>query len=184
MTNEIPDASSTVGSSHSREETPMLPASMAGRTVLSQSGEAVTILKLANTEDCQMLQEWLQNKPDDRVDVRLHRDQELTSDNSSEVSTKIILPFNIVSTYLLKNLFFNCIEQNAQDGAERTVTTEELYSKLFHSLKESRPIPYYFVPTQGFAGLETLIDDDRCDLMLVSTIIHSLLNVVSTSSSL
>ena len=178
MTSEIPDATSTVGSSHSREETPTFLASIAGRTFLSQSGEAVTILKLANGEDCQILQEWLQNKPDDRVDVRLHRDQELTSDNSSDVSAKIILPFNVISTYLLKNLFFNCIEQNAQDGVERTVTTEELYSKLFHSLKESRRIPYYFVPTQGFAGLETLIDDDRCDVMLVSTIIHNLLNVI------
>lgn len=176
MTSEIPDASSTVGSSHSREETPTFLARIAGRTFLSQSGEAITILKLVNAEDCQMLQERL--KPDDRVAVRLHRDQELTSDNSSDVSVKTFLPFDVVSTYLLKNLFFNCIEQNAQDGAERTVTTEELYSKLFDSLKESRPIPYYFVPTQGFAGLETLIDDDRCDVMLVSTIIHSLLNVV------
>ena len=178
MTNEIPDASSTVGSSHSREETPMLLAGMAGRTVLSQSGEAVTILKLANAEDCQMFQEWPQNEPGARVDLHLLRDIELTLDSSSDVPVKTILPFDVVSTYLLKNLFFNCIEQNAQDGSRRTVTTEELYSKLLHSLKESRSIPYYFVPTQGFAGLETLIDDDRCDLMLVSTTIHSLLNVV------
>ena len=178
ITSEIPDASFAIGSSHSREETPTLLASMGGRTVLSQSGEAVTILKLADSEDCQMLQECLQNKPDERVDVCLHRDQEHTSDNSSDVSAKMILLFNVVSTYLLKNLLFNCIDENAKDGAERTVTTEQLYSELFHSLKNSRRIPYYFVPTQGFAGLETLSDDDRCDLMLVTTIINSLLNVV------
>lgn len=157
-----------------------MPSTLAGRTLSSQSNEAMTILSLTSDQDCQMLQEWFKSNPEGRVSVDVQDNQELNTEESDGVPVETILPWSILSTHLLKNLFFNCIEQNAKDGAGAEVTTEQIFSTLFYSLKEeSRRIPYYFIPTQGFASLETISDDDRCKLMLVTTIIHNLLNVTS-----
>ena len=178
--NEGNDACFKVGSSDSSKDTPTLLATLAGRAVLSQSGDTITILKLADGQDCQMLQECGENNVDNRVTIDLLQEQGLTTDDdSSDVPVKILLPFNILSTYLLKNLFFNCIEENAKNGVQTTVTTGDIFSHLFHSVRESRRIPYYFMPTQSFSGLEALSDDDRCDTVLVTTVINSLLDGIT-----
>ena len=91
---------------------------------------------------------------------------------------KTLQPFDILSTYLIKNLFFNCIEENAKETSGKTITTSQIFSKLMEFLRESRPIPYYFIPNQYFSGIDkdSLLEDDGRDIVLVATVINSILN--------
>ena len=180
FTNEGDSASFSVESGGSSNEISSLPATFIGRAVLAQSGDAVTILKMADAQNWQMLQDRMQNNPERRVNVAidLNQEKELDTDDNSDMYTKTLLPFHVLSTYLLKNLFFNCIEQNAKDATGSIVTTKQLFTNLFHSLKENQGIPYFFMPTQRFCGLDILNDDVRCDMVLVTGIINSLLNDV------
>ena len=190
LTKEVDDAANSSESrSVSEAQKPSsssLLATMAGRVVLPQSGDAATVLKLYDSQDSETLQQWLQNNAD-RVTIVSSREHAQkrprieeaadSSEDGSDVPVKILLPFNVLSTYLLKNLFFNCIEESAQDASGSTVTTGQIFSKLFESLTERRPVPYYFIPKQNFVGLDTLsFDDDRSDLLLVTMVINSLLN--------
>lgn len=160
-----------------------LLATMEGRVVLSQSGDVATILKLSDAQvSGEMLQQWVEIH-DDRATIDSPEEleqklceHEATSEDDSDVPVKTLLPFKILSTYLLKNLFFNCIEENAKDTSGSTVTTSQIFGKLSSSLKESSPVPYFFIPNQNFVGLKALEYDDRCDLVLVTTVINSLLN--------
>ena len=91
---------------------------------------------------------------------------------------KTLQPFDILSTYLIKNLFFNCIEENAKETSGKTITTGQIFSKLMEFLRESRPIPYYFIPNQYFSGIDedSLLEDNGRDIVLVATVINSILN--------
>ena len=146
------------------------------RTALSQSGDGATILKFANAEEFQIVQEKMQSDMDERIAISFQKQQ--TTDDDSDVPTETLLPFNVLSTYLLKNLFFNCIEQNAKDTTGVVVTTKQIFNELFYYLKENQPIPYYFMPTQGFCGLEESSDDSRLEKLLVARIMNSLLSQV------
>lgn len=157
-------------------------ATIAGRAAVSQSGDMTTVLKLSSAQDSEMLQSNTDRATIDSIGPveRFAGLEEAagSSEDGSDVPVKMLLPFDILSTYLLKNLFFNCIEENSKDTTERrTVTTGQIFSKLFESLTESRPIPYYFIPGQNFVGLERLTDhDERSELVLVAMVINSLLN--------
>ena len=153
-----------------------LQASIVGRTTLSPSGDGATILKSVNAEEFQIFKEKMQNNMDGRITIGFQKQR--TTDDGSDVSTETLLPFEVLSTYLLKNLFFNCIEQNAKDTAGVVVTTKQIFSELLYSLKENQAIPYYFIPTQGFCGLEESKDDSRLEKMLVARIMNSLLSQV------
>ena len=153
-----------------------LPAAIVGRTTLSPSGDGATILKFVNAEEFQIFQEKMQNDMDERITIGFQRQQ--TTDDGSDAPTETLLPFHVLSTYLLKNLFFNCIEQNAKDTTGIVVTTKQIFSAVFYHLKENQPIPYYFMPTQGFCGLEESSDDSRLEKMLVARIMNSLLSQV------
>lgn len=153
-----------------------LQASIVGRTTLSPSGDGATILKSVNAEELQIFKEKMQNDMDGRITIGFQKQR--TTDDGSDVSTETLLPFEVLSTYLLKNLFFNCIEQNAKDTAGVVVTTKQIFSELLYSLKENQAIPYYFIPTQGFCGLEESKDDSRLEKMLVARIMNSLLSQV------
>ena len=175
-TNETTRPSCLDESSGINHEMVSLPASIVGRTTLSPSGDGATILKFVNAEEFQIFKEKMQNDMDGRITIGFQKQQ--TTDDSSDVSTETLLPFEVLSTYLLKNLFFNCIEQNAKDTAEVVVTTKQIFSELLYSLKENQAIPYYFIPTQGFCGLEEPKDDSRLEKMLVARIMNSLLSQV------
>jgi len=163
-----------------------LRATIVGKAVLSPSGEITTALKLPSAQGNEMLQKWMQSNSD-RATIDLstdpvqkfvvHEEAVDTSEDSSDVPVKTLYPFDILSTYLLKNLFFNCIEENKKDTTGKTVTAREIFSKLFESLTECRPIPYFFIPGQNFVGLERLTNhDERSELVLVAMVINSLLN--------
>ena len=95
-----------------------------------------------------------------------------------------LLPSDVVSTYMLKNLFFHCIEENAKDTTGRTVTTGEIFSKLFQSSTGSVPVRYFFVPGQTFVAKRSLTyEDERPRFVLVARIINILLNIQGTSLS-
>ena len=175
-TNETTRPSCLDESSGINHEMVSLPASIVGRTTLSPSGDGATILKFDNAEEFQIFKEKMQNDMDGRITIGFQKQQ--TTDDSGDVSTETLLPFEVLSTYLLKNLFFNCIEQNAKDTAEVVVTTKQIFSELLYSLKENQAIPYYFIPTQGFCGLEEPKDDSRLEKMLVARIMNSLLSQV------
>ena len=153
-----------------------VPATIVGRTALSQSGDRATILKFANAEEFQIFKEKMENDMDRRITIGFQKQQ--TTDDGSDVPTETLLPVDVLSTYLLKNLFFNCIEQNAKDTTGIVVTTKQIFSELFYHLKENQPIPYYFMPTQGFCGLEESSDDSRLEKLLVARIMNSLLSQV------
>ena len=153
-----------------------VPATIVGRTALSQSGDRATILKFANAEEFQIFKEKMENDMDRRITIGFQKQQ--TTDDGSDVPTETLLPVDVLSTYLLKNLFFNCIEQNAKDTTGIVVTTKQIFSELFYHLKENQPIPYYFMPTQGFCGLEESSDDSRLEKVLVARIMNSLLSQV------
>lgn len=175
-TNETTRPSCLDESSGINREMVSLQASIVGRTTLSPSGDGATILKSVNAEELQIFKEKMQNDMDGRITIGFQKQQ--TTDDSSDVSTETLLPFEVLSTYLLKNLFFNCIEQNAKDTAGVVVTTKQIFSELLYSLKENQAIPYYFIPTQGFCGLEESKDDSRLEKMLVARIMNSLLSQV------
>ena len=175
-TNETTRPSCLDESSGINHEMVSLPASIVGRTTLSPSGDGATILKFVNAEEFQIFKEKMQNDMDGRITIGFQKQR--TTDDSSDVSTETLLPFEVLSTYLLKNLFFNCIEKNAKDTAEVVVTTKQIFSELLYSLKENQAIPYYFIPTQGFCGLEEPKDDSRLEKMLVARIMNSLLSQV------
>lgn len=153
-----------------------VPATIVGRTALSQSGDGATILKFVNADEFQIFKEKTENDMDGRITIGFQKQQ--TTDDDSDVPTETLLPFNVLSTYLLKNLFFNCIEQNAKDTTGVVVTTKQIFSELFYHLKENQPIPYYFMPTQGFCGFEESSDDSRLEKVLVARIMNSLLSQV------
>lgn len=163
-----------------------LPATIVGKTLLSKSGDISTMLKLPSAQDSAMLQKWMQSNTDSAmVDLSTdpvqkfaeHKKAEDASEDGSDVPVKTLLPFDVFSTYLLKNLFFNCIEENKKDSTGKTVTTGEIFSKLFKLLSESCPIPYFFIPSQNFVGLERLTDhDERSELVLVVMVINCLVN--------
>lgn len=153
-----------------------VPATIVGRTALSQSGDGVTILKFANAEEFQIFKEKMENDMDGRITIGFQKQQ--TTDDDSDVPTETLLPVDVLSTYLLKNLFFNCIEQNAKDTTGVVVTTKQIFSELFYHLKENQAIPYYFMPTQSFRGLEESKDDSRLEKMLFARIMNSLLSQV------
>ena len=174
-TNETTSASCLDELSGINQEKLSVPATMiVGRTALSQFGDGATILKFVNAEEFQIFEEKMQNDMDERVTIGFQKQQ--TTDDGSDVSIETLLPFDVLSTYLLKNLFFNCIEQNANDTAGVVVTTKQIFSELLYSLKENQAIPYYFMPTQGFCGLEESKDDSRREKMLVARIMNSLLS--------
>ena len=50
----------------------------------------------------------------------------LCNDDGLTDADKTLLPSDVVSTYMLKNLFFHCIEDNAKDTTGRTVTTGQI----------------------------------------------------------
>ena len=162
------------------------PATIVGKTVLSQSGDINTVLKLPSAQDSKMLQKWMQSNTN-RATIDLptdptqkfveHEEAADTSEDGSDVPVKTLLPFDILSTYLLKNLFFNCIEENKKDTTGKTVATGEIFNKLFESLSESCPIPYFFIPGQNFVGLERLTNHhERSELVLVAMVINCLVN--------
>ena len=168
-------------------------ATIVGKAVLSQSGDVSTVLKLPSAQDSEMLQKWMQSNTNKAtIDLSAdpvqkfaeHEEAAATSEDGSDVPVKTLLPFDVLSTYLLKNLFFNCIEENKKDTTGKTLTTGEIFSKLFELLSESCPIPYFFVPSQNFVGLERLTnDDDRSDLVLVTMVINCLVNDTCLSVS-
>ena len=54
----------------------------------------------------------------------------ICNDNGLADADKTLLPSDVVSTYMLKNLFFHCIEENAKDTTGRTVTTGQIQKYL------------------------------------------------------
>jgi len=121
-----------------------LLATIVGKAMLSQSCEVSTVLKLPSAQGSEMLQNWMQSNSD-RATIDSSRDPVQTfveyeeaadtSEDSSDVPVKILLPFDMLSAYLLKNLFFNCIEENKNNTTGKTVTTGDIFSKLFESLQ-------------------------------------------------
>lgn len=101
----------------------------------------------------------------------------LCNDDGMADADETLLPSDIVSTYMLKNLFFHCIEENAKNTTGRTVTTGQIFSKLFQSSTGSAPVRYFFVPGQTFVGKKSLTHEKgRLRFDLVSMVISSLLN--------
>lgn len=113
-----------------------------------------------------------------KLDEKGEIEEQSSQTGDSYEHVKTLLPFNILSTYLIKNLFFNCIEENAKETGGNTVTTGQIFSKLMEFLRESRPIPYYFIPNQYFSGIDkdSLLEDDGREIVLVATVINSILN--------
>ena len=105
----------------------------------------------------------------------------LWNDDALDGADETLLPSDVVSTYMLKNLFFHCIEDNAKDTTGRTVTTGEIFNKLFQWSTGSALVPYFFVPSQNFVGKKSLIHlDTQHHLILVAMIINTLLNNAPT----
>ena len=158
-----------------------LPFKIVGRVAMSNQENRVTVLKLADAQDFESLSGSTSkpvaehpHKLDEKGEIEEHSPQ--TGDSYEHVKT--LLPFDILSTYLIKNSFFNCIEENAKETSGKTVTTGQIYSKLMEFLRESRPIPYYFIPNQYFSGIDkdSLLEDDGREIVLVATVINSILN--------
>ena len=79
------------------------------------------------------------------------------------------------------SVFFHCIEDNAKDTTGRTVTTGQIFNKLFQWSTGSALVPYFFVPSQNFVGKKSLIHlDTQHHLILVAMIINTLLNNAPT----
>ncbi|KAL9957840.1 hypothetical protein ACROYT_G034788 [Oculina patagonica] len=190
LTKEVDDAANNSESRSASEapkpSTSSLLATIKGRVVLPQSSDVATVLKLSDAQDSEVLQQWFQINPDRAtIDLSVEQAQKRTRleeavdspEEGSDVPVKTLLPFDILSTYLLKNLFFNCIKENAKNATANIVTTGQIFGKLFESLIKSRPVPYYFIPNQNFVGLDTSsFDDDRNELLLVTMVINNLLN--------
>ena len=112
--------------------------------------------------------------------IILCNDDDMVGDDGEVEADKTLLPSDVVSTYMLKNLFFKCIEENAKDSTGRTVTTGQIFNKLFQSSTGSAPVNF-FVPGQTFVGKKSLSHEDiRRNFVLVSMIINSLLNDTPT----
>lgn len=192
LTIKADESIATTGSGISNEArkfpTTPVPSTIPARVALSEQGDIVTVSKLSSAQDFE---------PSSRVTLRIVHDptinpvaehpqkvdeQEIegdspqTEDSYGHVET--LLPFDILSTYLIKNLFFNCIEEDANKSSGKTVTTGRIFSKLMEFLRKCHPIPYYFIPNQYFSGLDedSLLEDDGRDIVLVATVINSILN--------
>ena len=166
-----------------------VPCTIVGRVALSKQGNIASVLKLTDAQDFESLDRVTLKIADDvaihsvaehphKLDEKGEMEEQSSQTGDSYEHVKTLLPFNILSTYLIKNLFFNCIEENAKETGGKTVTTGQIFSKLMEFLRESRPIPYYFIPNQYFSGIDkdSLLEDNGRDIVLVATVINSILN--------
>ena len=166
-----------------------VPCTIVGRVALSKQGNITTVLKLTDAQDFESSDRLTLKIADDvaihsvaehphKLDEKGEIEEQSSQTGDSYEHVKTLLPFNILSTYLIKNLFFNCIEENAKETGGNTVTTGQIFSKLMEFLRESRPIPYYFIPNQYFSGIDkdSLLEDDGREIVLVATVINSILN--------
>ena len=177
-------------SSETRKSSSMaVPFTIVGRVALSVQGNNATILKLPDAQDSESSSRLTLKIANDaaispvaehphKLDEQEEIDEDSSQTEDSYEHVKTLLPLDILSTYLIKNLFFNCIEENATESSGKTVTTGQIFSKLMEFLRERRPIPYYFIPNQYFSGLDedSLLEDDGRDIVLVATVINAILN--------
>ncbi|XP_031570101.1 uncharacterized protein LOC116304497 [Actinia tenebrosa] len=88
----------------------------------------------------------MENLSDIYLSVGESDDDHINDDGSdSDIPAKTIDPRDVLSTYLLKMVFFYCLEQNMTKSPEIIVTTEQIFKQIYDCLKEKRPLPYYFM---------------------------------------
>lgn len=107
--------------------------------------------------------------------VRESGDPTKEDQSDSDIPAKTIEPRDVLSTYLLKMVFFHCLEENSKKSPEMMVTTEQIFKQIYDCLKEKRPLPYYFMQKHNLMD-KMLESEDLCETKLTVMMLNTFLS--------